>query len=158
MGLLQLLLTYFQSCYAVLTLIRIHKFQTEENYVSYLPIYFACIAMWIKERKATILHKKSKKVRYFQIQVWSVGKCDDTLRNVMYIGPCIIVIVEECETNLMSQFIMLYFTSSMLNMFRILIHPSSGACDIFILSSHLLCVLVSMCVGVSEWLVGVVSV
>jgi len=30
----------------------------------------------------------------------------------------------------MSQFIKFYFTSSMLNMFRILIHPSSGACDL----------------------------
>jgi len=29
----------------------------------------------------------------------------------------------------MSQFIKSYFTSSMLNMFRTLIHSSSGACD-----------------------------
>jgi len=58
----------------------------------------------------------------------------------------------------MSQFIKFYFTSSMLDMFRALIHPSSGAYDFSILSPHLLCVLVSMCVGVSVWLVGVVSV
>ena len=58
----------------------------------------------------------------------------------------------------MSQFIKFYFTYSMLNRFRTLIHPSSGACDVFILSPHWLCVLVSMCVGVSVWLVGVVSV
>ena len=58
----------------------------------------------------------------------------------------------------MSQFIKFYFTSSMLNMFRTLIHPSSGACDFSIVSPHWLCVLVSMCVGVSVWLVGVVSV
>jgi len=76
----------------------------------------------------------------------------------MYIGPCIIVIVEEQETNLMSQFIKFYSTSSMLNMFRTLIHPSSGACDFSVVSPHWLCVLVSMCVGVSMWLVGVVSV
>jgi len=67
----------------------------------------------------------------------------------MHIGPSIIVIVEEKETNLMSQFIMLYFTSSMLNMFRTLIHPSSVACDFSIVSPHWLCVLVSMCVGIS---------
>ena len=69
----------------------------------------------------------------------------------MYIGPCIIVIVEQ-ETNLMSLVIKLYFTSSMLNMFRTLIHPSSGACDFSIVSPHRSCVLVSICVGVSVWL------
>ena len=58
----------------------------------------------------------------------------------------------------MSLFIKLYFTSSMLNMFRTLIQPSSGVCDFSIVSLHWLCVLVSMCVGVSVWLVGVVSV
>ena len=58
----------------------------------------------------------------------------------------------------MSLVIKFYFTSSFLNMFRTLIHPSSGACDFSIVSSRWLCVLVSMCVGVSVWLVGVVSV
>jgi len=60
----------------------------------------------------------------------------------------------------MSQFIKFYFTSSMLNMFRALIRPSSGACDYFVVSPHWLrvlvlhwlCVLVLMCVGVSVWL------
>jgi len=47
---------------------------------------------------------------------------------------------------------MFYFTSSMLNMFRTLIHPSSGACEFSIESPHWSCVLVSMCVGVSVWL------
>ena len=36
----------------------------------------------------------------------------------------------------MSQFIKFYFTSSMLNLFRTLIHPSSGACDFSIVSPH----------------------
>ena len=54
----------------------------------------------------------------------------------------------------MSKFIKFYFTSSMLNMFRTLIHPSSEACDFSVVSPHWLCVLVSMCVGVSVWLVG----
>jgi len=58
----------------------------------------------------------------------------------------------------MSKFIKFYFTSSMFNMFRILIHPSSGVCDFSVVSPHWLRVLVSMCVGVSVWLVGVVSV
>ena len=40
---------------------------------------------------------------------------------------------------MMSQFIKFYFTSSMLNMFRTLIHPSSGACDFSIVSPHWLC-------------------
>jgi len=46
----------------------------------------------------------------------------------------------------------------MLDMFQTLIYPSSGACDFSIVSPHWLCVLVSMCIGVSVWLVGVVSV
>jgi len=58
----------------------------------------------------------------------------------------------------MSLAIMFYFTSSLLDMFWTLIHPSSGACDFSIVSPHWSCVLVSMCVGVSVWLVGVVSV
>jgi len=58
----------------------------------------------------------------------------------------------------MSLFIKIYFTSSMPNMFRTLIHPSSGAGDFSIVSTHWSCVLVSMCVGVSVWLVRVVSV
>jgi len=49
----------------------------------------------------------------------------------------------------MSLVIKFYFTSSMLNMFRTLIHPSSGACDFSIASPHWSCVLVPMCVGVS---------
>ena len=52
----------------------------------------------------------------------------------------------------MSLVIKFYFTSSMLNMFRTLMHPSSGACDFSIVSPHWSCVLVSMCVGVSMWL------
>jgi len=45
----------------------------------------------------------------------------------------------------------LFLFHSMLNMFRTLIHPSSGACDFSIVSPHWLCVLVSMCFGVSVW-------
>jgi len=51
----------------------------------------------------------------------------------------------------MSLVIKFYFTS-MLNMFRTLIHPSSGACDFSIVSPHWSCVLVSVCVLVSMWL------
>ena len=39
----------------------------------------------------------------------------------------------------------------MLNMFRILIHPSSGACDLFVELFHGLCCSGSMCVGVTLW-------
>jgi len=58
----------------------------------------------------------------------------------------------------MSQFIKFYFTSYVLNMFRTLTHPQSGAFDFSIISPHWLYILVSMCAGVSVWLVGVVSV
>ena len=49
----------------------------------------------------------------------------------------------------MSLAIKIYFTFSMLNMFRTLIHPSSGACDFSIESPRWSCALVWMCVGVS---------
>jgi hypothetical protein len=52
----------------------------------------------------------------------------------------------------MSLVIIFYFSSSMLNMFRTLTHPSSGAWDFSIESPHWSCVLVWMCVGVSVWL------
>jgi len=52
----------------------------------------------------------------------------------------------------MSLVIKFYFNSPMLNMFRTLIHPSSGACDVSIVSPHWSCVFVSMCVCVSVWL------
>ena len=74
--------------------------------------------------------------------------------SLMFIGPCIIAVVEEWKTNLMSLAILFHllcaqhvsdinisifrslrchllfsFTSHVLNMFRALIYPSSGACD-----------------------------
>jgi len=39
----------------------------------------------------------------------------------------------------------------MLNMFRMLIHPSSGACDLFVKLFHGLYCSGSMCVGVTLW-------
>jgi len=52
----------------------------------------------------------------------------------------------------MSLFIKFNFTSSMFNMFRTLIHPSSGVCDFSFVLPHGSCVLVSTCVGDSVWL------
>jgi len=53
----------------------------------------------------------------------------------------------------MSLFIKFYFfTSSMLNMFRTLIYPSSGTCDYSVELPHWCIALGSMCVGVSVWL------
>jgi len=54
---------------------------------------------------------------------------------------------------LISLFIKFYFTSSMLNMFRTLIHPSSGACDFFYCIATLVvcsCVVVCWSFGVAE--------
>ena len=47
----------------------------------------------------------------------------------------------------MSLVIKFYFISSMLNVFRILIRPSSGACDFSVVSPHWLRVLISTCFG-----------
>ena len=45
----------------------------------------------------------------------------------------------------------LLFLYLMLNMFRMLIHPSSGACDLFVKLFRELCCSDSMCVGVTLW-------
>ena len=45
----------------------------------------------------------------------------------------------------------LLFNYLMLNMFRMLIHPSSGACDLFVELFHGLYCSGSMCVGVTLW-------
>ena len=54
----------------------------------------------------------------------------------------------------------LLFLYLMLNMFRILIHPSSGACDLFVELFHGFYCSGSKCVGVTLWFRcgGVVSV
>ena len=46
----------------------------------------------------------------------------------------------------------LLFHYLMLNMFRMLIHPSSGACDLFVELFHGLYYSGSMCVGVTLWI------
>ena len=45
----------------------------------------------------------------------------------------------------------LLFHYLMLNMFRMLIHPSSGACDLFVELFHGLYSSGTMCVGVTLW-------
>jgi len=47
--------------------------------------------------------------------------------------------------------LVLLFHYLLLNMFRMLIHPSSGACDLFGELLHGLYGSVSMCVGVTVW-------
>jgi len=49
----------------------------------------------------------------------------------------------------------LLFHYLLLNMFRMLIHPSSGACDLFYELFHGLYCSVSMCVGVTLWWCGI---
>ena len=45
----------------------------------------------------------------------------------------------------------LLFHYLMLNMFRMLLHPSSGACDLFVELFHGLYCSGSLCVGVALW-------
>jgi len=52
------------------------------------------------------------------------------------------------QTNLMSLALFHYL---MLNMFRMLVHPSSGACDLFVELFRGLYCSGSMCVGVTLW-------
>jgi len=67
----------------------------------------------------------------------------------MFIGPCIILIVEQRETNLMSLAFLFHYL--LLNMFQMLIHPSSGACDLFVELFHELYCSGSICFGVKLW-------
>jgi len=68
------------------------------------------------------------------------------------------MVFEQRETNLMS--LALLFLYLMLNMFRMIIHPSSGTYDLFVELFHGLYYSGSMCVGVTLWFGwgGVVSV
>ena len=45
----------------------------------------------------------------------------------------------------------LLFHYLLLNVFRMLVHPSSGACDLFVVLFHVLYCSGSMCVGVTVW-------
>jgi len=65
--------------------------------------------------------------------------------HLMFIGPCIILIVEYRQTNLMSPALLFHYL--MLNTFRMLVHPSSGVCDLFVELFHGLYCSGSMCVG-----------
>ena len=58
---------------------------------------------------------------------WPAGYIERCLTNLMFIGPCIIAIVDEWRTTWCH--FLFYFTYYVLNMFRTLIFPSSGACD-----------------------------
>jgi len=68
---------------------------------------------------------------------------------LMFIGACIILIVEKRETNLKS--LALLFPYLLLNMFWMLIHPSSGACDLLDALLHGSYCSGSLCVGVTLW-------
>ena len=70
--------------------------------------------------------------------------------DLMFIGLCIMLTVEYRDNNLMSLAFLFHYL--MLNMFRMLIHPSSGACDLFVELFHGLYCSGSMCVGVMLWL------
>ena len=72
----------------------------------------------------------------------------------MFIGPCSIAIVEELKTNLMS-LVIFYFTYYLLNLFRTLICPSSGACDcVDGLPHRLSCSLFVVCWGLLRMMFG----
>ena len=49
--------------------------------------------------------------------------------HLMFIGPCVITIVDEWKTNLMSFASLFHLLCAQHNMFRTLIYPSSGAYD-----------------------------
>jgi len=68
------------------------------------------------------------------LKVLEKGKEQIKQYGFMFIGPCIILIIEERDTDLM--LLALLFHYLMLNVFRMLIHPSSGACGLFVELFH----------------------
>ena len=71
------------------------------------------------------------------------------LCKLMFIGPCFILIVNKASD---IKLVYLYsFHYLMLNMFRMLVHPSSGTCDLFVELFHVLYCSGSMCVHVTVW-------
>ena len=60
-----------------------------------------------------------------------------------------ILLAEYRQTNLVSLALLCHYL--MLNMFRMLVHPSSGACDLFVELFQGLYCSGSMCVGVMAW-------
>jgi len=61
----------------------------------------------------------------------------------------VLQVIEQRETNLMSRALLFHYI--MLNIFRMLIHPSSGTCDLFVELFHGLYCSGSMRVGVTLW-------
>jgi hypothetical protein len=59
------------------------------------------------------------------------------------------IVIVRRETNLMSLAFLFHYL--MFNMFRMLIHPSSGACDLFVVLFHGLYCSDMMRIGVTLW-------
>jgi len=77
----------------------------------------------------------------------STGKHKATkAHNLMATVTSNVILVEYRDTKLMSLALFHYL---LLNMFRMLVHPSSGACDLFVELFHGLYCSGSMCVGVT---------
>jgi len=111
-----------------------------------------------------ILHKFSYigcDIIYIYLDLWFVSDSsyfNCKLKKLSYVYWTMHHLDSWIETNLMS--LALLFHYLLLNMFRVLIHPSSGACDLFVELFHGLYRSGSMCVGVMLWFGwgGVVSV
>jgi len=92
--------------------------------------YVCCSALFMRiESAGTYLSR--------ELTSWNVSR--ETWRiywllNIMFIGPCIIVIIENKRPTWCH--LLFYFTSNVLNMFRTLIYPSWGACDYSIELPH----------------------
>ena len=116
--------TFFRSSCYVLLWAGILFFMTLKMNPSLKNIALLVRPLWLLRKLRSFYSRINLKKK----ERWLFGKTSNNLiMNLMFIGPCIIVIVEEWKTNLMS--LVFYFTSYVLNVFRTLIYPSSGACD-----------------------------
>jgi len=90
-------------------------------------------------------------LKHYMCKLFGVHSCyvRNPIYTRLYVSLLMTVRNELRETNLMSLALLLHYL--MLNRFRMLIHPSSGACGLFVELFHGLYCSGSMRVGVTLW-------
>ena len=113
--------------------LRSHSFSAY-SFLLYVTIYslYGCLSLFLASRPPLILPFVATSTYFFVY--WTVHHLDSLIKRDQLDVTCFL------------------FHYLMLNMFRMLVHPSSGACDLFVELIHGLYCSGSMRVGVTVWL------